>query len=87
MKKILCFIFGHRWTSPELEKEIKESKPGQLPTIVEMSGQSLRDHFTLTCKRCGSPSKHNKMLDTLFPPNEVEEKRKQTWAKICETQN
>lgn len=53
MKRIICFLFGHKWTC----KAMKGIKPSGT-----LNMDSFRDHAKMYCDRCGKVSKLNKQL-------------------------
>jgi hypothetical protein len=77
MKRIICFLLGHRWTSPSLRNE----KP------LAPSGQDIIDYLTLSCSRCNKHSDLNKTLNNFISKEETEIKRIAVWFKITKNQN
>jgi hypothetical protein len=53
MKQLICFLFGHKWTS----KAMKDEKPSG-PLNID----SFRDYAKMYCDRCGRVSKLNDRL-------------------------
>lgn len=57
MKQIICFLFGHKWTS----KAIKGEKPTGELRMDEFIANFI-DYTKLYCDRCGEESKLNSRL-------------------------
>lgn len=55
MKRLLCFLFGHKWTC--------RAQKGILPTERQISTrEGFAEYAKMYCDRCGHESKLNERL-------------------------
>lgn len=57
IKKIICYLFGHKWTS----KATRGEKPDMTKGLIE----SFKEQAHMYCERCGYSSKLNNRLNNL----------------------